>query len=79
MILIFTVNSKANLYSTFCLDDGQGVKGIEQLSRGHPFRYLLSTYFVPGTVLGTVSEKNKDSLSSWNLRYVGEHGQMINN
>lgn len=71
MILIFTVNSKANLYSIFCLDDSQGVKSIKQLSRHHSFKYSLSTYFVPGTVLGTLREKNNDSLSSWNLQYVG--------
>jgi len=67
MILILTVNSNVNLYSTFCLDEGQGAKRTEHLSRGRSFKYLLRTYFVPGTVLGTLSEQNKDSLSSWNL------------
>lgn len=58
MILILTVNSNINVYSTFCLDEGQGAKRTEHLARGRSFKYLLSTYFVPGAALGTLSEQN---------------------
>ena len=32
-----------------------------------------------GTMLGILSEQTQDSLSSWNLQYVGDGGQMIKN